>query len=45
MMVKIGIIFGYGVGSEKYVNVLYIICGIVKIVFGDILWLMKEKKM
>jgi len=42
LMVTIGILFGYGVGSATSVNVFSIICGVVPLVFGAIFWLMPE---
>lgn len=42
LMVTLGILFGYGVGSATSVNVFSIICGIVPLVFGAIFWLMPE---
>ena len=42
LMVTIGILFAYGVGSATSVNVFSIICGVVPLVFGAIFWLMPE---
>jgi MFS family permease len=42
LMVTIGILFVYGVGSATDVFVLSIICGVVPLVFGGIFWLMPE---
>jgi len=42
LMVTIGILFVYGVGSATSVFVLSIICGVVPLVFGGIFWLMPE---
>ena len=42
LMVTIGILFTYVVGSAISVFVLSIICGIVPLVFGAIFWLMPE---
>jgi len=42
LMVTIGILFAYGVGSATDVNIFSIICGIVPLVFGAIFWLMPE---
>jgi Sugar (and other) transporter. len=42
LMVTIGILFGYGVGSATTVFVLSVICGIIPLVFGAIFWFMPE---
>lgn len=42
LMLTVGILFVYGVGSATSVFVLSIICGIVPLVFGAIFWLMPE---
>jgi MFS family permease len=42
LMVTIGILFVYGVGSATSVLVLSVICGIVPLVFGAIFWFMPE---
>jgi len=42
LMVTIGILFVYGVGSATSVFILSLICGVVPLVFGGIFWLMPE---
>jgi MFS family permease len=42
LMVTIGILFVYGVGSATSVFILSIICGVVPLLFGGIFWFMPE---
>jgi SP family facilitated glucose transporter-like MFS transporter 8 len=42
LMLTIGILFVYAVGSETSVFVLSVICGVVPLVFGAIFWFMPE---
>ena len=42
LMVTIGILFVYAVGSDTDVFVLSVICGVVPLLFGAIFWFMPE---
>ena len=42
LMLTIGILFVYGVGSATSAFVLSIICGVIPLVFGAIFWLMPD---
>lgn len=42
LMLTVGILFVYGVGSVTSVLVLSVICGVVPLVFGAVFWFMPE---
>jgi SP family facilitated glucose transporter-like MFS transporter 8 len=42
LMLTVGILFVYGVGSVTSVFVLSVICGVVPLVFGAVFWFMPE---